>query len=264
MTSGALPLSERTVPVGDLMVHVNEKGDGPVVFVLHHSTGPFWSSLYDKLSDGFSVMAPDMPGYGQSTRPVLARNPVHLAVLLNQLLDGEERDGVHLVGFGFGGWVAAEMAAMNQRRLASLTLVGAAGIKPREGFIHDPMTESWVDYAQRGFRDTEHFAAVFGAEPPQEVIDLWDYSREMTARITWKPWMWSLTLPTLLRAVATPALIVWGREDAIVPLDCGEQYAELLPNARLEIVEDAGHLVEFEEPDRMKTLISDFAMAAAR
>jgi pimeloyl-ACP methyl ester carboxylesterase len=247
---------DRKVEVGDLLIQVNDAGSGPPCVVLHRSTGPFWSEFHDRLAESFTVLSPDMPGFGQSTRPDTARNPAHLAVLLNQLLDAEGRDPVHLVGFGLGGWVAAEMAAMNQGRLLTLTVVGAAGIKPREGYIHDPLTQSWTDYVRGGFRDDEHFIAVFGEEPVEQVIQLWDFSREMTARITWKPWMWSLQLPTLLRGVRTPALVVWGEQDQIVPLDCARQYAEVLPNASLEVIPGAGHVVELEEPDRLAALIT--------
>ena len=102
---------------------------------------------------------------------------------------------------------------------------------------------------------------MFGEEPVQEVVDLWDYSREMTARVTWKPWMWSLQFPALLQGVRTPSLVVWGGADAIVPLECGRQYVEVLPNARLEVVEDAGHVVDLEEPERLAGLIVDFVAA---
>ncbi len=261
MSEGSL-LDERTIDVGGLALHVNEKGAGPELVVLHHSTGPFWSPFCEILATEFRVIAPDMPGYGQSTRPVTARHPVHLAAFVHQLLDVEALDHVHLIGLGLGGWVAAEMAAMNQRRFASLTLVGAAGVKPREGFIHDPMTESWTDYARRAFRDNDRFVAAFGQEVPQPLLDLWDYSREMTVRITWRPWMWNLTLPALLRGVQTPTLVISGSEDQIVPVDCGWQYAETLPNATLQIFDGAGHAVELEEPERLAQVVTDFAMAS--
>jgi pimeloyl-ACP methyl ester carboxylesterase len=226
--------------------------------VLHHSTGPMWTPFHDALAAHFTVVAPDVPGYGKSTRPMTARHPSHLGVLLHQFLDATSRPRVHVVGLGFGGWIAAEMAAMNQARFDTMTLVGAPGLKPREGMIHDPMMESWTDYARQSFRDDASFIAHFGRKPAQELIDLWDFSREMTARVTWKPWMWSLQLPQLLRAVTTPSLIVWGRHDRIVPHDCGAQYAEILANARLEIVEDAGHVVDLEQPERLAELIAAF------
>ena len=69
--------------------------------------------------------------------------------------------------------------------------------------------------------------------------------------------MYNATLPHLLGGVATPTLVVWGRDDRIVPLECGERYAKALPNARLSVVDNAGHFVEMEQPDRAAQLVAD-------
>jgi pimeloyl-ACP methyl ester carboxylesterase len=250
----------RSVEVAGLTIRTSERGvGGPPFVVLHHSTGPLWTPFHDALAERRAVLAPDLPGYGRSDRPDDARSPRDLGILWLRALDELEPDPVHLVGLGMGGWVAAEIATMAVRRLASLTLVGAAGIKPRQGFIHDPMMSSWTDYARVGFHDPARFDAVIGDDPPESLLELWDFSREMTARLTWKPWMWSVTLPSLLRGVRTPALVVHGRHDRVVPLDCAEQYRDLLADARLEVVEDVGHLIDLEQPQRLADLLVDFA-----
>jgi len=252
----------RSVEVAGLTIRTSERGTGsPPFVVLHHSTGPLWTPFHDALAGDRAVLAPDLPGYGRSERPDDARSPRDLAILWLRALDELEPEPVHLVGLGMGGWVAAEIATMAPRRLASLTLVGAAGIKPREGFIHDPMMSSWLDYARVGFHDPARFDEVIGDDPPESLLELWDYSREMTARLTWKPWMWSGTLPSLLRGVRTPALVVHGRHDRVVPLDCAEQYRALVADARLAIVEDAGHLVDLERPDELARLLTEFVAA---
>jgi len=259
------PLAGRQVAVAGLQLQTSEGGTGtPPFVVLHHSTGPLWTPFYEALAARRAVIAPDLSGYGRSERPDAARSPRDLAILWLRALDELEPDPVHLVGLGLGGWVAAEIATMAPRRLASLTLVGAAGIKPRDGFIHDPMMSSWTDYARLGFHDESRFEKVIGSEPSEDLITLWDHSREMTARITWKPWMWSGQLPSLLRGVATPSLVVWGQDDRIVPLDCGQQYGELLADARLEIVDDAGHTVDLEQPELLAQLIADFVATVER
>ena len=255
----AAAIEGREVEVAGLRIRTSEAGSGrPPFVVLHHSTGPLWTPFLDALAARRAVIAPDLPGYGRSERPEDARSPRDLAVLWLRALDELEPGPVHLVGLGLGGWVAAELATMAPRRLASLTLVGAAGIRPREGLIHDPMMSSWTDYARVGFHDPARFDEVIGDDPPESLLELWDYSREMTARLTWKPWMWTLQLPMLLRGVATPALVVHGRHDRVVPLDCAEQYRDLLANARLEVVEDGGHLLDLEQPDRLARTIADF------
>ena len=63
---------------------------------------------------------------------------------------------------------------------------------------------------------------------------------------------------TTSAGVATPALIVWGRDDRVVPLECGERYQKALPHARLEIVEGAGHFVDMEQPERLAELVTRF------
>src|SRR5207249_2434961 len=166
---------------------------------------------------------------------------------------------VSLVGLGFGGWIAAEMATMSPQAIRRLVLVGAMGVKPVHGEIFDQAIVSYIDYVRAGFEDQGVFDRLFGADPPTERLEQWDLNREMSFRIAWKPYMYSPTLPHLLGGVAAPALVVWGRDDRIVPLECGERYAKALPRARLEVVEGAGHFVDMEKPDQLAKLISDFA-----
>jgi pimeloyl-ACP methyl ester carboxylesterase len=65
-------------------------------------------------------------------------------------------------------------------------------------------------------------------------------------------------LSAFLPRVTNPTLIVWGREDRIVPVECGEQYRRRLPNARLEVFEKCGHLPPFERPDAFARLVTEF------
>ncbi|MGH7317684.1 MAG: alpha/beta fold hydrolase, partial [Candidatus Rokuibacteriota bacterium] len=78
----------------------------------------------------------------------------------------------------------------------------------------------------------------------------------------WKPYMYSPTLAPLLEGVQTQALIVWGREDRIVPVGVGEQYARALPKSRLTVVDGAGHFLDMEQPEALAKLIVQFAALA--
>ena len=214
--------------------------------------------VYQRLAERAAVHAPDMPGYGQSARPEWAREPRDLGIVLLQALGRLELQSVTLVGLGFGGFVAAEMATMCQERIRRLVLVGAPGHQPREGEILDQMMVDFHEYVMAGFRDENEFTRAFGEDARQRFKELWDYSREMTARLTWKPYMFSRRLAPLLREVRTPALVLHGADDAIVPLDVARQYAEALPNARLEVV-DGGHLLEYEDPAAVAERVLTFA-----
>jgi pimeloyl-ACP methyl ester carboxylesterase len=69
-------------------------------------------------------------------------------------------------------------------------------------------------------------------------------------------------LPPYLRRVQTPTLVVWGRQDAIVPLNCGEIYARELPNARLHVIDHCGHSPHHERPDAFLQAVIPFLTAA--
>jgi pimeloyl-ACP methyl ester carboxylesterase len=169
---------------------------------------------------------------------------------------------VSLVGLGLGGWIAAEMATMAPRGFRRLILVGAMGIKPERGEIADQALLSYIDYVRLGFADPAACERVYGAEPPTATLEQWDLNREMTFRIAWKPYMYNPTLPHLLGGISAPALVVWGRHDRIVPLECGERFAKALPSGRLHIVDGAGHFVEMERPDELARLVSEFVKTA--
>lgn len=256
MTATDAPVSERQIAVTGKQIRIRQDGAGDQVVVLHHSTGSVgWIELSERLAQSFAVAAPDLPGWGQSDRPEWARDPRDIAILMNRMLDRLDISDVTLVGLGFGGFIAAEMATMSQVRLKAMVLVGAAGLQPDEGEITDQTFLSLDGYVQAGYHDEALFKEHYGEEIDSSLEELWSFSREMTYRVTWEPYMFSRRLPHLLTEVEVPTLLIWGEHDGIVPLICAQQYQRALQNAKLEVVPDAGHLVEMEQPAVVAELI---------
>ncbi|MGH7354927.1 MAG: alpha/beta fold hydrolase [Candidatus Rokuibacteriota bacterium] len=254
--------TSETVPIAGAALHVARAGTGASLLALHHDIGtPDGLPFYDALARDHTVLRPSHPGYDKSERPAWMRSVRDMAVVYQSLLAQHEatRAGdVTVVGLGFGGWIAAEMATMAPRAFRRLVLVGPMGLKPERGEIADQALLSYIDYVRLGFADQRAFDRIYGTEPATATLEQWDLNREMTFRIAWKPYMYNAALPHLLGGVTTPTLIVWGRDDRIVPLECGERYAKALPQARLAIVENAGHFLEMEQPDQLARLIGDF------
>ena len=258
MTTSTETHSVETIEVAERRIQYLQGGSGAPVLVLHHSTGNTgWLPFHEGLAGSFAVSVPDLPGYGQSERPEWARHPRDLAILLHQMIAKRGIESVAIVGLGFGGWIAAEMATMNPSRISSLVLVGAPGIQPEEGDILDQMLVDYPEYVRAGFHDEAKYEAEFGAEPAPELKELWDFSREMTARLAWKPYMFSHQLPHLLKEVQTPTLIVWGDNDRVVPISAAHSYERALPNGRLVTVEGSGHCVDLEQPARLVELVAE-------
>src|ERR1044071_583596 len=187
--------SEHNLELGDTKLHLMRAGSGRPVLVLHHDIGtvdrlPF----YDALAERFDVIVPRHPGFGVEERPNWMRHPRDIAALYQWALADLGVERASLVGLGFGGWVAAEMAALAPRDFHRLVLVGAMGVKPPEGDIFDQAIVSYIDYARAGFHDQAAFARIYGDVSTDQLV-AWDLCREMCFRIAWKPYMYSLTLP---------------------------------------------------------------------
>ncbi|HWB50294.1 MAG TPA: alpha/beta hydrolase [Stellaceae bacterium] len=251
--------SDREVDLGGLKVRVGRGGAGRPVLVLHHDIGTLDKlPFYETLAGRFDVIVPVHPGFGEkSERPQWLRHPRDSAALYHWLLAELGVERASLVGLGFGGWIAAEMAALAPRDFHRLVLVGAMGIKPPEGEIMDQAIVSYVDYAQAGFHDPAAFARNYGDVSTEQLVE-WDLCREMSFRVAWKPYMYNASLPHLLGGVRAPSLVVWGDDDRIVPKSAGEVYAKALPKARFETVAACGHCVEMEQPDALAKLVTAF------
>lgn len=259
--ANAMGWAEHTVEVSGAKIYLRRAGKGTPVVVLHHDIGTLDNvAFYDELAKSHDVIVPHYPGWGKSPRLEWMRHPRDVAVLMQGLKADLGLVQCALVGLGFGGWVAAEMAAMAPREVSKLVLVGAFGIKPPEGDILDQAIISYIDYPQAFFHERKSFEKHYGNVTTDQ-LEAWDIAREMSFRIAWKPYMYSQQLPHLLGTVKAPALIVWGDDDKVVPVSAAHAYKKALPNARLEIVKGSGHAVEMEKPAELAKLVSPFIAA---
>jgi pimeloyl-ACP methyl ester carboxylesterase len=251
--------TESTIEIAGVKTYLARAGKGSPLLVLHRDTGtPAKSSFHDRLAQAAEVIIPHHAGWGRSPRADWMRSVRDMAVWHRGLLAELGIEKATLVGLGFGGWIAAEMATMAPSDVAKLVLVAPMGIKPPEGDILDQAILSYIDYARAGFHDQSKFEETYGAEPSTDQLEAWDIAREMCFRIAWKPYMYSQTLPHLLGSVKAPALIVWGDKDKIVPVSTAKRYGAALPTAKLEVIENCGHCVDLEQPERLAGLISSF------
>ncbi len=247
--------TESTVEVAGLPIEVRRGGDGPSVLVIHHETGnPGWLEFHDALSAQRDVILPTLPGWDGTERGDWMRSVRDIAAVCSLLLDELGIDNVTVVGLGFGGYIAAEMATANQSRLSGLVLVNAMGIQPEDGEIRDQFLEAHADYVKSCFAEPANFTALYGEEVSTEQLVAWDANREMTARTAWKPFLYSQTLPHLLPNVKTPTRVVRGTGDTVVPATVADQYVTLLGDAEL-IEIDGGHNLESDAPEALAEAI---------
>jgi len=251
-----------TVSVAGAELHVRRGGKGSPVLLLHRDIGTLDRlDFYDALAARHEVLIPDHPGFGNSPRPDWLMNVRDIAAVYRAMLDTLGRSNATLVGLGFGGWIAAEMATFAPVDTPALVLAGAMGIKPPSGDIMDQALVSYIEYVQAGFHDLANYTKAFGERPSSEQLVMWDICREMSFRVAWKPYMYNDTLPNLLTGVRTRPLVIWGDDDKVVPRSAGEVYARQLAGARQETIANAGHLIELEQQAALANTINNFLAA---
>ena len=257
-----MPPREEMIAVGRTKVHVVIGGAGEPLVVLHGAGGDRgWRRWMDAMAERYTVYAPTHPGFGRSDAADWMESIDDLARFYLWFLDVMGLSRVRLLGHSLGGWTAAELATMQPDVIERLVLVAPVGLKPEEGeildiFYHTP--EELLGLTVHDPPSVPEWAELFGGKPGPEEIEIALRNREMAARLTWKPYMFNPRLPHFLPRVATPTLIVWGREDRIVPVVCGEQYRRLLPNATLRVLDKCGHMPPIEQPDVFAKLVLNF------
>jgi pimeloyl-ACP methyl ester carboxylesterase len=239
-------------------------GDGPALVVLPHEFGQIgWGRLQERLAGRRRVIALSPPGFDQSDRPAWIRNVPDLAALVGQALDTLGLGTASVLGLGFGGWVAAELAVRGPQRVDRLILHAPMGIKPPAGEIVDQFLVSSATYVEMGFTSAEAFAAAVPGGPEAH-LDRWENNREMTTRIAWKPYMYNPALPHLLRGLPVPTAVSWCAGDRIVPQSCADAYCAAIPGATYLEFAAGGHAADLEIPDLLADAYLDRFDAWAR
>ena len=258
----AAEFTEKLVQVGGNQVHMLAGGSGDPLVLFHGAGGNSgWLRYVQALADHYTVHIPTHPGYHQSTRPEWLETIADMASFYTWFLEEQGLEGARAIGFSMGGWIAAEVAASCRHAFSKLMLVDAVGIMPQQGEIADIFIISPAQVTELLFHDPKQapeYDQIYGQRPTPEQVEVAEGNREMAVRLCWKPYMYDPRLPGLLGRVNIPTRIVWGREDRLVPLECGELYRQAIPESDLVIIDNCGHSPQVEKPDEFVKAALDF------
>ncbi len=241
---------EVTHRVRDVTVPMLREGAGESLVFLHGAGGlPPWNAFFDKLASRYDVLVPEHPGFSTPDNAKAIRSVVDLAMYYLDFLDALDSSPVHLVGQSLGGWVAAELAIRNCSRLRSLSLLAPAGLRVKGVPSGDIFIWSPQETVRNLFHD-QTFAEQRLAQPvSDEEADRQLTGRFMVARLAWEPRLYSLALERWLHRVSVPTFVLWGENDKLLPSAYAARWRELVPQARVEIIPECGHLPQVEKAD---------------
>jgi pimeloyl-ACP methyl ester carboxylesterase len=268
-------LSGRILDVNQRQVWVLENGSGAPLLYLHgfadvHSVKESWMPFHERLARRASLIAPAHPGCAQTDEYKDLETIDDVVFHYLEVIDALKLTEFDLVGSCVGGWIAAEIAARHPEKVRKLVLMGATGLFVKGALIGDVFMMAQPEYGSsyaslRGMLFSSANQSTALEMFPDGKGELEDEVRRYQmlrfgSRIGFKPpYFYNRPLKNRLHRISSPALVIWGENDGMVPRSHGETYASLIPRAQpLKIIEHAGHSAHIEQPDVTAQLVLDF------
>jgi pimeloyl-ACP methyl ester carboxylesterase len=261
---GAVEVRDEVVEVWDgrLRLHVKTAGDGPPLVYLHPLPGLAWSPFLDKLAQHHTVYAPELPGTSPGDPRAIHEVQTFWELLLiyTEALGRLGLERPVMIGQSFGGMIAADLAACFPGLLGKLVLFAPLGLWRDDAPI--PLVELVTGPPEEQPRYLYADPAKAASAPPPDP----DQLPTVIAQTTWNigcaaKFAWPIAdhgLGRRLHRITTPTLIVWGRDDGLVPSAYAQDFATGIPSSHVEVLADCGHVPQVEQPERTWTAISAF------
>ena len=254
-------------------VEVLEAGEGAPLLFLHGAGGiRLWEGALPLLARRFRVYAPLLPGFGESTGLELLDDQLDLVLHAFDVVDALGLERPAILGESMGGWIAAEMAALRPKEVGRLVLAAPIGLWRDEAPVADMFGMTTPELVPYLFHDQGSIAAQRMMGVSALLSDKDDRTEEQVEFLiglargfrTVAKFLFPIPesgLERRLPRITAPTLLLWGRQDRLVPPLYGDIFAERIPGARLETIDEAGHLLLLERPDQVAAAVTRFLAA---
>jgi pimeloyl-ACP methyl ester carboxylesterase len=230
----------------------------PLLFLHAGGGGAGWLPFMADLAARHDVIVPEHPGFGASDTPDWLDNIQDLARFYLDFLDQLDLNNVDLVGSSLGGWVAAEIAVRNTKRLNSVTLIGSAGIHVPGVPQVDTFLLNDEQLIRSLFDDGKRIEAMIAEAKRPELEDVILKNRTTTAKLVWQPRSYDPHLHKWLRRIDVPTHLIWGANDKLFPKDYAFAFQKLIPGSSVTIIPRSGHLPHIEQREAFVTALEGF------
>jgi pimeloyl-ACP methyl ester carboxylesterase len=246
-------------------------GEGPPLVLVHGAAvdSRMWGLQLAALADEFTVVAWDEPGAGRSSNVPAEFALADYAGCLAALIDALDLGPAHVAGLSWGGTVALELYRHRPELVTSLLLVDTyAGWK---GSLPEEEVQARVEGLRQMLAAANHLfdptlPGLFAGDPPADVVPL---MKAMAADVRPESMRTALLVMAetdqrdLLPHIVVPTLLIWGELDARSPLTVARQFETAIPDAKLVVIPDAGHVSNLEQPELFNDAVREFCRGHA-
>lgn len=262
----------------EFRIHYNALGQGGKTVVMLHGSGPgatgwanFNRNIGPLVDAGYRVLLIDCPGWGKSDTIVNAGSRSDLnARIVKGVIDQLGIDRVCLLGNSMGAHSAVAFALTWPERVGKLVLMGGGtggmslftpmpseGIKLLNGLYREPTLENLKRFNDVFVFDPSVLTEALLQARLANILNRTDHLENFLKSLEANPKQFPDFTPRL-PGIAAPTLIVWGRQDRVVPFDTGLRLVAGIPNSELHIYNQCGHWAQWEHADKFNRLVLDF------
>lgn len=261
-----MKLKERYVEVHQNKVRLLEAGKGPDVILIHGlgSQAERWASVMPSLARDYHVVAPDLIGFGYSDKPQADYSPDFFVRFVFDLLGSLGIKETILIGSSLGGQIVAESAASRYKdAIKKIVLISPTGTM----HVSNPTLDAYVMAALYPKHDLIRNAyQMMGGRRKDVDEQTIERFHEAMSRPNAKMAFLSTVMgfkhcPVItprLQSISAPSLLVWGRDDSMIPIDFAEGYVDNLKDCRFVVLDGCGHRPHVEDPEKLSGLILEF------
>jgi pimeloyl-ACP methyl ester carboxylesterase len=255
-------------------LEVQEAGSGPPLFFLHGAGGVSFDGALGRLAQHFHVYAPSLPGFGKSPSEglELIEDALELWQTGFDVMESLGLDKPLVVGESFGGWIAAEMAALRPKEVGKLALLAPVGLWRDDAPVTDLFGLTIGELLPFLFHDLNGPAAKAMAQLTTLMSDKDDRTQAQIDQLiaiflgfrTAAKFLFPVPdtgLERRLWRIRVPTLVVWGAQDRLIAPSYAEIFAKRVKQAQIVRVERCGHLIMAEQPEACAKEIQRFAAA---
>jgi pimeloyl-ACP methyl ester carboxylesterase len=268
--SGQGQPADKTITVFGQSIHYFDMGSGPVVVLLHGlgSRKEDWLPVLEPMAQKYRLLVPDQIGFGRSDKPLLDYSIQTYVDFLNEFLRQLKVEKASLVGESLGGWIAGLYVAeigggAHLIPVEKLVLVDAAGLKQDQP-IPDLNPSSLA--AMRGVMEVVFYDTSWLNEDALRKIftdKLAAHDGYTVRSLLGNPTREKERMDDRMRSIKVPTLVVWGKQDKLLPIVSGERYAAGIAGAKLVSFEKCGHVPAIEKTEEFLAAVVAFLGSGA-
>jgi pimeloyl-ACP methyl ester carboxylesterase len=253
----------RRIAGGKFTVELNMFGTGEPLLYMHGAGGLVGVDPFlEHLGHNFKVIAPHLPGYGESTGAEHIEDVLDVVLFYHQLLDELGVASSHVVGHSMGGMLAAEFAAIDIHRVKKLVLVAPAGFWLDEHPIPDVFAMELPELAEHLFHDPKSPLAQMFTTIPEDMKLLEEMYVERIKRFTQaSKFLWPIPDRGLKRRawrIAASTLVMMGESDRLIPPIYANEFTSRIKNSKMVTIKEAGHMPMYEQPEIFVNTVREF------